>query len=464
MPSIPSGIASDPSFTGPEPDDLAAAETRAAEEVAGIAQHLIRIDTSNDGTEDATGERPAAEYAADLLSEAGAAPEILVSGARRANVVARIEGSDPQLGGLLLHGHLDVVPARAADWSRGPFSGEIADEAGVPVLWGRGALDMKGTVAAFVAAFRQLARSGRRPRRTVVLALFADEEGALGYGAHWVAKQRPEVLAGVSEAITEGGGQRLDVAGRPVYTVVAGEKAFSWLRLRARGTAGHGSLRNTDNAVTRLAAALTRIGTHQWPLRSTPVTTALLTRLAEFSGLPLDLDDEDAVQRLVEQTGPLSSTLSAALRTVSNPTGLTAGYKPNVIPSEAEGTIDVRIPAGFEDEADAELRRLIGEGIDVETIGSDRGTASPFPAPATEAIAAAVQREDPTATLLPFVTSGGTDNKALRPLGIQGYGFAPARYPDGFDPGPLVHGVDERVPLETLRVAARVSTALVASV
>lgn len=464
MSSIASGIAPDHSVTGSEPGDLAAAETRAAEEVVGIAQHLIRIDTSNDGTEDATGERPAAEYAADLLSEAGAAPEILISGARRANVVARIEGSDPQLGGLLLHGHLDVVPARAADWSHDPFSGEIVDEAGVPVLWGRGALDMKGTVAAFVAAFRQLVRSGRRPRRTVVLALFADEEGALGYGAHWVAKQRPEVLAGVSEAITEGGGQRLDVAGRPVYTVVAGEKAFSWLRLRARGTAGHGSHHNADNAVTRLAAALTRIGTHRWPLRATPVTTALLARLSELSGLPLEPDDEAAVQRLIEQTGPLAPTLTAALRTVSNPTGLTAGYKPNVIPSTAEGTVDARIPAGFEDEDGAELRRLVGEGVDIETIGSNRGTASPFPSPVTEAIAAAVRREDPTATLLPFVASGGTDNKALRPLGIQGYGFAPARYPTGFDPSPLVHGVDERVPLETLGFAARVSTALVESV
>ncbi|MFT8636913.1 MAG: M20/M25/M40 family metallo-hydrolase [Pseudoclavibacter sp.] len=444
----------------------AAPGTPAAEdEVVEVAQHLIRIDTANDGSDIQPGERPAAEYVAEQLAEAGVHADIFEHRPGRANLVARIEGTDPAQGALLLHGHLDVVPVQAADWSVDPFSGEIIDQPGVgPVLWGRGALDMKGTDAIFLTAVRQLARSGRRPRRTIVFGQFADEEASGYQGAKWMAPAHAEALEGVTDAITEGGGESLTIGGRRAYVLQTAEKSYAWLRLTVHGTAGHGSLQNQDNAVSRLAAALARVAAHHWPLRLTPTVEELLRRLSGLSGLPFDPADEDSLVALAGAAGEIGPGALASLRTVANPTGFTAGYKPNVIPSAAQATIDVRIPPGFEREDERTLRELLGPDVEIESIAAADGISSPFSGPTVDAVADALQRQDPGAVLLPFTMSGGTDNKALSALGLRGYGFSPAQFPDGFSTAGLVHGVDERIPVSTLRFGARVIADLLAHV
>ncbi|MCH4250088.1 MAG: M20/M25/M40 family metallo-hydrolase [Microbacteriaceae bacterium] len=439
---------------------LAQTETEAVE----IAQQLIRIDTSNDGSDQVPGERPAAEYAAALLEEVGIHATLYDSAPGRTNLVARVEGTDPALGALLLHGHLDVVPAEADDWSVPPFAAEIRDDPDSgPVLWGRGALDMKGTDAVFLSAVRALARSGRRPHRTLVLALFADEEASGYRGAKWMAPTHPEAFAGVTDAITEGGGASIRIGAHTAYTLQTAEKSYAWLRLRVRGDAGHGSLQNPRNAVTLLTRALARVGDHVWPLHLTPTVLALLEGLSALSGLPLDLRDAASLEALAHAAGPIAPNVLASLRTVANPTGLTAGYKPNVIPSEAQGTLDLRIPPGFEREDEATLRELLGPEVRIETIAQADGIASPVAGPTVDSLRAALQTQDPQATLLPFTMSGGTDNKALSQLGIRGYGFSPELFPEGFRPAGLVHGVDERIPLSTLRFGARVIEQLLAA-
>lgn len=441
-----------------EPRTSDAAPT-AQDEVAAICAELIRIDTTNDGSGDGPGERAAAEYAAGLLADVGLEPELFESAPGRANVVVRLAGADPARPALVLHGHTDVVPARADEWSVPPFAGEVVDG----VLWGRGAVDMKDMDAMMLAVVRQLAREGRRPARDVVLALFADEEAGGRFGARWAVDHRPELFAGATEAISEVGGYSVELGGRRAYLVQTAEKGLAWLRLVAEGRAGHGSQVNPDNAVTRLAAAVARIGAHPWPLVLTPTVRRLLEGVAELTGLPFDEHDEGAVDALVAALGPASRFVGATLRHGANPTRLDAGYMDNVIPRRAEATVDGRFLPGREEEFDATIRALAGEGVHVEDRHRDIAPAAPVDAPLVDAMAAAVLAEDPGAAVLPYMLSAGTDNKSLARLGVHGYGFVPLRLPAGFDFPAMFHGVDERVPIASLRFGCRVLDRLLAT-
>ena len=238
----------------------------AQDEVVGICRDLIRIDTSNYGDDSGPGERVAAEHVMGLLTEVGLDPELFESEPGRASVVVRLEGSDSSRPALVLHGHLDVVPARADDWSVDPFGAEEVDG----LVWGRGAVDMKDMDAMILAVVRQMAREGRRPARDVVVAMFADEEAGGAKGARWAVDNRPDLFEGATEAISEVGGFSVDVDGRRAYLLQTAEKGLSWLRLVADGRAGHGSQVNADNAVTHLAEAVARLGRHPWPLQLTP--------------------------------------------------------------------------------------------------------------------------------------------------------------------------------------------------
>ncbi|MYZ06260.1 M20/M25/M40 family metallo-hydrolase, partial [Streptomyces sp. SID2999] len=304
------------------------ADQRALDEVVEFTSELIRIDTTNRGGGDCR-ERPAAEYAAERLAGAGLEPLLLERTPGRGNVVARVAGTDPSADALLVHGHLDVVPAEAADWSVHPFSGEVRDG----VVWGRGAVDMKNMDAMILAVLRGWARQGVRPRRDLVIAFTADEEASAEDGSGFLADRHPELFEGCTEAIGESGAFTFhDGTGREIYPVAAGERGTGWLRLSAGGRAGHGSKVNRENAVTRLAAAVTRIGEHRWPLRITPTVRAALTELAELYGLEADFDD---VEVLLDKLGPAAKLVEATVRNSSNPTMLDAGYKVNVIPGEA---------------------------------------------------------------------------------------------------------------------------------
>ncbi|MDR1799870.1 MAG: M20/M25/M40 family metallo-hydrolase [Bifidobacteriaceae bacterium] len=411
-----------------------------------IAQDLIRFDTTNTGDDAAQGERAAAEYVIGLLQDLGYEPFYAESEPRRGSVVLRLEGADAARPALVLHGHLDVVPAATADWTADPFGAELRDGC----LWGRGAVDMKDMDAMMLAVVADWTKRGVKPPRDIVLAFLADEEAGGKLGAHWLVDHHPDLFAGATEAVGEVGGFSTWVAGRRVYLIQTAEKGLAWLKLVATGTAGHGSAINPDNAVARLAAAVSAIAGHAWPMHLTPTMQALLRGVADLTGLPLDLADPASVRAVIDALGPAQRFVAASTATAVNATGLTAGYKVNVVPGEAAGTIDMRPLPGDHDAAWAKVRELAGPGVAIEAIHDDVAVENPFPVPLTEAMAGAIGQADPSATVLPYLLSAGTDAKAFSRLGIHGYGFVPLALPPDFDFTAMFHGVDERVPVDSL--------------
>ena len=423
--------------------------TEELSETARLARELIRFDTSNRGGGDANPEIEAAEFVADYLRALGLDPEIVESEPGRASVVTRVPGSEPELPALVLHGHLDVVPADPANWSVDPFAGIVKDG----MLWGRGAVDMKDMCAMMLTSVAELLRAGEQPRRTVVLAFFADEENGGVYGSHHLVTHRPELFEGAETAISEVGGYSIELNGERAYLIPTGEKALDWIRLRARGTAAHGSRVWHDNAVTRLAEAVAALGRHEWPIALCDTTRELIAEIAKLYGeSPEDVDAEQIVLR----TGAAGGFIQASLRSTSNPTVLHAGYKHNVIPDTAEALVDVRSLPADQPGILAEVQRIVGDDIEIETVHSDIGLEVPFCGEAVDAMIASLRQHDPEAQVLPYLLSGGTDNKALSRLGIVGYGFVPLRLPADLDFPGMFHGVDERVPLEALDFGHRV--------
>jgi acetylornithine deacetylase/succinyl-diaminopimelate desuccinylase-like protein len=425
------------------------ADERALDEVVRFTSDLIRIDTTNRGGGDCQ-ERPAAEYAAEQLAGAGLEPTLLERTQGRTNVVARIEGTDPGADALLLHGHLDVVPARADDWTVHPLSGEVRDG----VVWGRGAVDMKNMDAMILALARSWAREGVRPRRDIVIAFTADEEDSARDGAGFLAQRHAGLFEGCTEGVGESGAFTFhDGSGRELYPIAAGERGTGWLKLTARGRAGHGSKVNKENAVTRLAAAITRIGEHEWPARPTPTVSAALTELAALYGIEGGADDVDA---LLEKLGPAAKLVEATVRNSANPTMLDAGYKINVIPGEAVAHVDGRYLPGGEDEFTATLDRLTGPDVDWEFHHRSVALQAPLDSPTYARMRAAVEEFAPEGHVVPYCMTGGTDAKQFSQLGITGYGFTPLKLPEGYDYQAMFHGVDERVPVEALHFGVRV--------
>ncbi|MFC9928002.1 M20/M25/M40 family metallo-hydrolase [Streptomyces sp. NPDC127190] len=425
------------------------ADQQALDEVVEFTSGLIRIDTTNRGGGDCR-ERPAAEYAAERLAGAGLEPLLLERTPGRTNVVARIEGTDPSADALLVHGHLDVVPAEAADWSVHPFSGEVQGG----VVWGRGAVDMKNMDAMILAVVRSWARQGVRPRRDLVIAFTADEEASAEDGSGFLADHHPELFEGCTEGVSESGAFTFhDGAGRQIYPIAAGERGTGWLRLTARGRAGHGSKVNEENAVTRLAAAVTRIGEHRWPSRLTPTVRAALAELAALYGIDADLTDPDL---LLDKLGPAAQLVEATVRNSANPTMLAAGYKVNVIPGEAVAHVDGRFLAGTEKEFRATLDELTGPDISWEFIHREVALQAPVDTPTFARMRAAVKEFALEGHVVPYCMPGGTDAKQFSRLGITGYGFTPLKLPEDLDYQALFHGVDERVPVAALEFGVRV--------
>jgi acetylornithine deacetylase/succinyl-diaminopimelate desuccinylase-like protein len=425
------------------------AETTELEATARIARDLIRFDTTNHGGGRSNGEDDAAQYVEAHLRGLGLEPRMYSSAPGRTSVIARVEGRDASRGALVVHGHLDVVPADPANWSVDPFAGEIRDG----MLWGRGAVDMKDMDAMMLTSLGDVLGSGRQPERDLVIAYFADEENGGVYGAHWMVDEHPEEFAGATEAISEVGGYSVDLHGTRAYLLQTGEKAILWIKLIARGTAAHGSRVMRDNAITKLAEAVSAIGRREWPLQLTTTTDALLDEIARITGADRTQVGPD---QLVLSTGSASGFLLATLRATSNPTLLEAGYKHNVIPDRAEALVDIRTLPGDEDRVLAEVQALVGDDIEIEVVHRDVGLENPFSGHLVERMTAALQRHDPGAPVLPYLLSGGTDNKALSKLGITGYGFAPLKLGPGLDFPAMFHGVDERVPLDALAFGRQV--------
>jgi acetylornithine deacetylase/succinyl-diaminopimelate desuccinylase-like protein len=318
-----------------------------------------------------------------------------------------------------------------------------------------------------LSVVRQYVREGRKPSRDIVVAMFADEEAGGVQGAQWAVNHRPELFEGATEAISEVGGFSVEVGGRRAYLLQTAEKGLAWLRLVADGRAGHGSAVNHDNAVTALAEAVARIGRHAWPYTLTPTVERLLRGVADLTGLPFDSSegfaDPAQVDVLVRALGPAAPFVGATVRHTANPTQLDAGYKANVIPGQATAAVDVRLLPGYEEEGMATLRELAGPDVRIEAIHQDVALEVPFAGSLVDAMTDAVLAEDPGATVLPYTLSGGTDNKSLSRLGITGYGFAPLRLPADLDFVGMFHGIDERVPVDSLKFGTRVLDRLLAT-
>ncbi|RDV44718.1 hypothetical protein DOE76_10860 [Leifsonia sp. ku-ls] len=415
----------------------------ALDETAVIARDLIRFDTTNYGEGRSNGEAEAAGYVEAKLAELGLRPQVFESDPGRASVVARVEGRDPGKPALVVHGHLDVVPADPRNWTVDPFGGEIRDG----LLWGRGAVDMKNMDAMILTAVGDLLRAGERPARDLVVAFFADEEDGGRRGSHFLVDTQPELFAGATEAISEVGGYSIDLAGRRAYLLQTGEKSLVWIKLIARGRAAHGSRLIRENAITRLAEAVVALGREEWRVQLTATTERLIGELGRL----LEVDPQRVgPDEVVIRTGTAAGFILATLRTTTNPTLLEAGYKHNVIPDTAEALIDIRTLPGEEDAVLARVRELIGDDVEIQVMHRDIGLEAEFGGGLVEAITGTLERHDPGAPVLPYLLSGGTDNKALSRLGITGYGFAPLRLPADLDFPGMFHGVDERVPLDAL--------------
>jgi acetylornithine deacetylase/succinyl-diaminopimelate desuccinylase-like protein len=428
------------------PHRSVAAQVTAQDEVVELLGELIRINTANPTHP----ERPAAEWVAAKLDEVGISSQIIEAAPGRASTIARVEGSDPSRSPLLIHGHLDVVPAESSEWSVDPFAGEVRDG----YLWGRGAVDMKDMDAMTLALIREWARSGRKPPRDIVLAFVSDEEAGGRQGAHYLVDHHPELFAECTEAISEVGGfsVSLDESTR-LYLVQTAEKGINWLRLRATGRPGHGSMVHDDNAVTRLAAAVSRIGTYEHPVVITDTVRSMVEAIASAAGMDLDPDDPD---EWLPKLGGMARMIGAVIRNTANPTMLAAGYKSNVIPSSAEATIDARSLPGEEDALLAVIDGLLGEGVEREFIVQDIAVETSFDGALVEAMSAALRAEDPGAHPVPYLMSGGTDAKSFSTLGMRCFGFSPLLLPADLDFAALFHGIDERVPVEGLRFGVRV--------
>ncbi|HWC82664.1 MAG TPA: M20/M25/M40 family metallo-hydrolase [Pseudonocardiaceae bacterium] len=423
----------------------------AEHEVVELVSDLLRIDTTNTGDPaTAVGERVAAEYVAEKLGEVGYETTYVESGAKgRGNVFARLPGADPARGALLIHGHLDVVPANAAEWSVHPFSGAVQDG----YVWGRGAVDMKDMVGMTLAVARRFKRDGVVPPRDLIFAFVADEEAGGAYGARWLVDNRAELFEGATEAISEVGGFSITLKDDVrAYLVETAEKGIRWLTLRVRGTAGHGSMIHHDNAVTKLAAAVARLGQHRFPLIMSPSVREFLDGVSEITGLEFPDDD---IEGAVGKLGALSRMIGATLRDTANPTMLTAGYKSNVIPSVAEAAVDCRVLPGREEAFERELDEILGPDVEREWI-SLPPVETTFDGALVDAMTSALTSEDPGAKVLPYMLSGGTDAKSFQRLGIRNFGFAPLKLPPDLDFSALFHGVDERVPVESLKFGTRV--------
>ena len=418
-------------------------------ETITLCQEMIRIPSVNYG-EGKGDEKAMAEYVASKLAEVGIKSELIETAPNRVNVVAKVEGADQSRPGLVLHGHIDVVPANAADWSVDPFSGVIKDG----FIWGRGAVDMKDMDAMILATVRIWQRIGYKPPRNILLVFFADEEAGSNYGSRWLVKHRPEIFDGYSEAVSEVGGFSVTITGEHrLYLIEAAQKGIQWMKLTAKGTAGHGSFINQNNAVTKVADAVARIGNYEWPQLETKTSNVFFRKIAELTG---DKYDAKNVKPLLQHLGDAVKMLGATISNTANPTMLEAGYKVNVIPQSASAMVDGRFLPGHENQLQETIKKLAGDEIEIEVLTRDIALEVEFAGPLVKAMCDAIAGEDSAGIPVPYLMSGGTDNKALHDLGIVGYGFSPLKLPKDLDFFALFHGVDERVPIDGLKFGVRV--------
>jgi len=419
------------------------------EEAVRHLQALLRINTTNPPGN----ERPAAEYLAEVLQSEGYEPVVLDSAPSRGNVVARFKGSG-EIPPLLLLSHLDVVPAEPENWEHDPFSGEVVDG----MVWGRGALDMKSIVVMQLMTMLLLKRSDVALKQDVIFAATADEEAGGIYGAGFLVDNHPELIR-AEYALSEFGGFSVELGGKRIYLCQVAEKGICWMRLRARGTPGHGSMPHSDNAVVKLARAVEHLGRACLPLHRTEAVVAMVEGMARalggvkgaalwlllsptFGSLALSLFIRDLRMR---------DYFRALLHNTVSPTVLRAGGKTNVIPSQAEAELDGRILPGQDLKSfKKELLKIIGPDFELEPLVIAPPLETSYRTPLFEAFRRGLRGHDPDCAVVPMMMSGGTDAKHLARLKIPCYGFSPMRLPREMDFLGMIHGHNERIPIDAL--------------
>jgi acetylornithine deacetylase/succinyl-diaminopimelate desuccinylase-like protein len=414
-----------------------------------LCEQLLRIDTTNPPGN----ELPAAELLADELSAAGLEPRVLQSAPGRGNVVARIRGTGAKPP-LLLTAHLDVVEADPSCWDHPPFCGEVHDDC----LWGRGAIDMKNMAAMSVAIVTRLAREGVKPKRDLIFAGVADEEAGCRFGSLWLCENHADLVR--SEfAIGEGGGFNIQVAGRSFFTVQVAEKGVCWVRARATGEPGHGSMPREDSAVVQLSEAIAKLGRAGLPRHASGPVQEFVGAMASYLPRPL----QPLVKMLSNpRLGPTMLKLvsdpsarrgfRALLGNTASPTVLRAGNKTNVIPGFAEAEIDGRILPG-QSQADfmRELQDVLGANIELDVIHALPPVVThPKESSLYSVIHEVMAERAPGVPVVPFVLQGFTDAKAFTSIGAKWYGFAPVKLPSTLRFADMFHGHNERIPVEGL--------------
>ena len=412
-------------------------------------QALIQLNTTNPPGNEII----AAEHLARVLREAGFEPLVFESAPTRGNVVARLQGTG-EAPPLLLYGHTDVVPVEPEHWTHPPFGGEVHDG----FVWGRGAVDMKGTVAQQLMVLLLLKRSGVRLKRDVIFAATADEEVSGRYGIDWLVQHHPDLLR-AEFGLTELGGYNMEFSGATLYPIQVAEKGTCWVKVRAHGRPGHASQPRPHNAVVRLARAVEELARVGLPYPLTNATAGFLDATAdalggEFGALLRDLKSRPHADDLLNgalKHHPLHGFLVALTHNTAVPTGLNAGQKTNVIPSVAEATIDGRTLPGFDAESYlAELQALMGGDLEYEVTCDSPPLQTSHTTPLFELMTSTLRKHDPQAKVVPYMMTGATDAKYLAKLGVPSYGFAPMKLPAGFDFFGTFHAHDERAPVEGL--------------
>jgi len=427
------------------------------EEVTTILSNLIKIDTTNPPGN----ETRAAEYLARILEEDGFECEILESAPGRGNIITRLRGSmgKPR---LLLLSHLDVVAANPNEWSVPPFSGLIKDG----FVWGRGAIDMKSMTAIEVIVMKLLKRNNVQLRGDVIFAATADEERGGQAGAGWLVENHFEKVK-AEYVINEGGGQAIPVNGRNIFTVQTAEKGILWLKVKSKGTPGHGSIPGVaDNAILRMCHVIEKLGKYRDPIFLTSTVKHFLEVMAKESphlGLLLKAlvenpaNGDEFIDKIAEQDKAFAEELRAMLRMTIAPTMVRGGIKENIIPSECEAVFDCRIlPGQTTFSALSKIKTILGnvcdmEKLEFEVIQSNEPSESPIDTPLYHTITRTLREFDSNCSVTPILLTGGTDSRFFRKLGAVCYGFHPmvSDLPYG-EILKMIHGVDERISTRNL--------------
>ncbi len=399
-----------------------AVEWEAAErEALNSLRDLVRLDTSNPPGN----ERLAADYLGSALGQHGIDAVVREGVPTRANLVARIKGSDSSKPPLLLSSHTDVVPVETDGWSRPPFSGDLADGC----VWGRGSIDMKAKCAMDLALLTAIRRSGLTPERDLILAAVADEEAGSEHGAKFLVERHPELVR-AGYVLNEVGGFTVHMGERRFYPIQVAEKGFVTVKMTVTGMPGHGSMPRPDAAIARLAELITRVVNTPMRKKVTPLMEATLTEL----GVPIDA------------AGPLFRPM---LENTVNPTIIRGGYKDNVVPGEAWAVLDGRTLPGEDPESFmSELRAIVGPEPSFELLKTAPAAETTPDTPLFELIKERIESADRGARAIPWMIPGATDNKFYSKLGAACYGFAPVKLEPHMPFGALYHGNDERLPVD----------------